>query len=194
MNRSNFVWDEFSWKTTVPFAQVQRSDNRLPESLNDAAIESATTLVPLRYAPEGRDDQPLDNIEIASVVWTVDNLPLLWEALLPAVFSYYQSTFSYYQSTCADLDGLDPDDLPAVRAPEDLLPLLGIQGINVHQVSKDGQPYVGFEFECPWDEEHGLGVLMHGTRVVKLGGAGTAFLLWVAEQDSARDRDSASPH
>jgi hypothetical protein len=186
MDRSNFVWDEFSWKTTVPLARVRRSDNRLPESLNDAAIESATTLVPLRYAPEGRDDQPLDNIEIASVVWTVDNLSLLWEALLPAVFSYYQSI-------CADPDGLDPDDLPAVRAPEDLLPLLGIQGIHVHQVSKNGQPYAGLEFECPWDEEHGLGVLMHGTRVVKIGGADTAFLLWVAEQDSARDRDSASP-
>jgi hypothetical protein len=31
-----------------------------------------------------------------------------------------------------------------------------------------------------------LGVLMHGTRVVKIGGADTAFLLWIAEEDAAK--------
>jgi len=36
-------------------------------------------------------------------------------------------------------------------------------------VEKDGIPYVGFEFGCTWDEEHGLGVLMHGTRTVEIG-------------------------
>jgi hypothetical protein len=50
-------------------------------------------------------------------------------------------------------------------------------------VQKDGIPYAGFEFGCTWDDEHGLGVLMHGTRAVDIGGADTAFLLWIAEQD-----------
>jgi hypothetical protein len=45
-------------------------------------------------------------------------------------------------------------------------------------------PYVGFEFGCTWDDEHGLGVLMHGERVVDVGGAETAFLLWIAERDA----------
>jgi len=31
--------------------------------------------------------------------------------------------------------------------------------------------YAGFEFGCTWDEEYGLGVLMHGTRTVEIGGA-----------------------
>jgi hypothetical protein len=58
--------------------------------------------------------------------------------------------------------------------------------VNVHQVQKDGIPYVGFEFACTWDEEHGLGVLMHGTRTVEIGGADTAFLLWLAEVDAEK--------
>ena len=58
--------------------------------------------------------------------------------------------------------------------------------VNVHPIQHQGLPYAGFEFGCTWDDEHGLGVLMHGTRVVKIGGADTAILLWLAKQD--RDR------
>ena len=64
--------------------------------------------------------------------------------------------------------------------------LIGLSSINVHQVQKDGVPYVGFEFGCTWDEEHGLGVLMHGTRTVEIGGADTAITLWIAEKDAKK--------
>jgi hypothetical protein len=50
-------------------------------------------------------------------------------------------------------------------------------------VQKGGIPYVGFSFRCTWEEEHGLGALMHGTRTVDIGGADTSFLLWVARKD-----------
>jgi hypothetical protein len=152
--------------------------------LEGAASDSTTRAVPLCYAPEGRGDHLLEDSEIASVTWTIDNLPILWGGLRPAVFSYYQSI-------CADPDGLDAEDLPVVGSAEELLPFLGIRSINVHQISRDGRPYVGLEFACPWDEEHGLGILMHGARVVRIGGADTAFLLWMAKQDSERDRGSA---
>jgi hypothetical protein len=62
--------------------------------------------------------------------------------------------------------------------------LIGLHTIYVHQVQKAGLPYVGFEFGCTWDTEHGLGALMHGARVVEIGGAETAFLLWIAERDA----------
>jgi len=63
---------------------------------------------------------------------------------------------------------------------------MALQEINVHQIEKAGVPYVGYQFSCKWDEEHGLGVLMHGDRVVEIGGAETAFTLWIAERDLKR--------
>ena len=42
---------------------------------------------------------------------------------------------------------------------------------------------MGNEFECKWDSEHGVGVLMHDNRMVEIGGADTSFTLWMAEQD-----------
>nr|WP_143393926.1 hypothetical protein [Fimbriiglobus ruber] len=75
--------------------------------------------------------------------------------------------------------------MPPVGGGIDFRPLLGLHTIYVHQVQKSGLPYVGFEFGCSWDIEHGLGVLMNGTRVVQISGADTAFLLWIAEEDAA---------
>lgn len=76
--------------------------------------------------------------------------------------------------------------MPAASSPNDLRALINLHSINVHQVVKNDLPYAGFLFECTWDDEHGLGVLMHGTRVVEIGGADTAILLWIAEADAER--------
>lgn len=45
-------------------------------------------------------------------------------------------------------------------------------------------PYIGYEFGCEWEEEHGLGVLMHGTKVIEVGFAETAHTLWIAGKDA----------
>ena len=78
------------------------------------------------------------------------------------------------------------EDLPTITSVEGLTKVIALEEINVHQISKDEVPYVGYQFSCSWDEEHGLGVLMHDKRLIQVGGSDTAFLLWIAE----RDRDS----
>ena len=78
------------------------------------------------------------------------------------------------------------EDLPTITSVEGLTKVIALEEINVHQISKDEVPYVGYQFSCSWDEEHGLGVLMHDKRLIEVGGSDTAFLLWIAE----RDRDS----
>jgi hypothetical protein len=62
--------------------------------------------------------------------------------------------------------------------------LIGLDSVSVHPLLKEGLPYIGYEFGCTWDDEHGLGVLMHGRRVVEVGDAGTAITLWIAERDA----------
>ncbi|HET7543890.1 MAG TPA: hypothetical protein VFK05_28660 [Polyangiaceae bacterium] len=79
--------------------------------------------------------------------------------------------------------------MPSVQRAEEFHSLLGVHTIYVHQIQHAGLPYVGFAFGCTWDIEHGLGVLMHGSRVVEIGGEDTAFTGWRAEQDA----DSRGP-
>lgn len=70
--------------------------------------------------------------------------------------------------------------MPEVRSVDGLCELIGV---TVHQIVRSSVPYVGFEISCSWDPEHSAGVLMNGTRVVEVGGADTAILLWIAEAD-----------
>lgn len=52
---------------------------------------------------------------------------------------------------------------------------LELQTVHLHNKWRDGLSYVGLIFETGWDGGHGLGVLLHGDRIVQVGGADTAF-------------------
>ncbi|MQY03459.1 DUF6985 domain-containing protein [Actinomadura macrotermitis] len=153
-----FVWDEFYWTT-----RITAPDHPDP--------------VPLVYAPEARGDEPLSEAELHTIGTAVDDLPVLWQALKAPLLTHYEELR-------AEPGGLDPEDLPAAASGDDVLALMELSEVMVHQILHGGHPYVGLVFACPWDDEHGLGVLMNGTRTVQIGGADTAHLLWIAQQDS----------
>ncbi|MBP6699541.1 MAG: hypothetical protein KA175_18115 [Flavobacteriales bacterium] len=73
--------------------------------------------------------------------------------------------------------------MPEVYQTGDFRKLIGLSSIHLMNAQRDGLAYVGYEFGCSWDEEHGLGLMLHGNRVVDLGHADSSFLTWVAEED-----------
>ena len=137
-------------------------------------------LVKIVFAPEGRGKEPLTDSEMSLVRWVIDHEASISTALLKSLLKEYPSLQKEYGYSGAQKSRLMPD----IRSVEGLRDLIGLHAINIHQVQKDGIPYAGFEFGCTWDEEHGLGVLMHGTRTVEIGGADTAMLLWIAKEDA----------
>ena len=59
-----------------------------------------------------------------------------------------------------------------------------VTSVHFHDVAGGALPYLGFMLEDPDDGEHGFGLMMHGTRIVKTGQADTAILEWIAEADA----------
>jgi hypothetical protein len=102
----------------------------------------------------------------------VADLPGTLAALRPALHAYA-------------VRARQPDDLPA---PLGSTPDPRPTGLHLHQVTRDGIPYVGIELVHPWDEERRLGALMHGRRVVGLGEVAVASSRHLAEQDAASPR------
>ena len=47
--------------------------------------------------------------------------------------------------------------------------------MHILNVAKEGVAYLGLEFGCEWDQEHGLGVLPHRDRVLEVCQADTSF-------------------
>ncbi len=169
---NDFQWDGYFWKTTV------RLDAWRGWLLDSAASSDGT--VDVTFAPEGREEAPLREAEVELVRRAVRHEREMQNVLLAALLPRYAALRADYAHEMED-ERL----MPPVRDVDGFRPLIGLDSLNVHQIEKAGRPYVGFEFGCTWDDEHGLGVLMHGTRVVEIGGADTAILLWIARKDAA---------
>ena len=178
-----FTFDEAFWVAEAAFDSWRGFQSRHGAYGALSSPTASDGAVRLVFAPDGgragdgRD--PLTAAERALVDWFLDREPEVSAAVLSAIFAAYPSLRA---------DDGDPggDIMPDLGAPGDLEPLIGLHTVHVHPLRKDGAPYLGFELGCTWDEEHGLGVLMHGAEAVEIGGADTAFLLWIAERNAGR--------
>lgn len=127
--------------------------------------------VRIQITSESGGDDPPTHTELALAQWFVDNEPTVSMAVRDAILSYLR-----------EHRGVAPD----VQTTAGLKACIGLHTVHVHPTEREDLPYLGFELGCTWDEEHGLGVLMHGMRLVSIGGSDIAILLWMAEEDARR--------
>lgn len=177
----NFELEEdFWWQTRANLPSWQGFQSRGGPYASNDSEESCNGDVTIIFAAEGRDIEPLSDEEIETVKWFIENEQSIATSLLAALKSEYpkfKESYGYDEEELAEY-------MPVAENEDDFKKLMGLSSVNIHPLEKDGVPYVGFEFGCSWDPEHGLGILMHGTRVVEIGGADTAILLWIAENDA----------
>lgn len=76
--------------------------------------------------------------------------------------------------------GIEPEYLPVIEQPEDFRRLIKPLFIHINAESKDDCAYIGFEFDCLWDIEHGLGVMTHRSEYVGCNDAEAAWNLDLA--------------
>lgn len=101
------------------------------------------------------------------------------EVMLDTVYEHYSTWQEEYGYAADEKELLMPDIFRSVELKTLLYPeKVFIMDIEVNEV-----PYIGVQFRCKWDEEHGVGLMFYKDRVVKVGGSDTAFMNWIAEED-----------
>jgi hypothetical protein len=80
------------------------------------------------------------------------------------------------------------NDLLDINNAENFKDLLGLSIVHVMPSDKDDFAYLGFEFGCTWDEEHGLGVMTHKDRVITIGQADKSFDIWPTYADNGTEK------
>jgi len=181
------VKDDFWWGTEIRLPSWAGYQSRNGPSGAIDRPEPSDGTVALIFAPEGRGLEPLSEQEVRLVSWFEQHEPMVSDAVKAAIIGWCSP-----QSTDRKARFDFGDDFPVIRTDQDLRESVGLYAVNIHQLDVGGMPYVGYEFGCEWEDEHGLGVLMHGTRVVDVGFADTAILLWIAEADAEKiDRSPA---
>ena len=111
--------------------------------------------------------------QVNGVKYLVDNSDDVRDALLTGLLNELPELKNIYE-----------DLIPEITKIEDFRNCIGLANIHIKSSDKDNFAYIGFELGCDWDEEHGVGVMMHKNRIVAIGQADTAFDDWVTFSDN----------
>lgn len=65
---------------------------------------------------------------------------------------------------------LDDELMPNIKSADELIQMIKPVAIEIYD-NKNDEPHFGIEFNCTWDEEHGVGVQINGTDVISIGSA-----------------------
>lgn len=74
-----------------------------------------------------------------------------------------------------------------VKSTAKLKAMMELDALRMSTVARDGMAYLGLSFKCTWDEEHGAGVLLHGSRVVEVGDSDAARDTFAALDDGGKE-------
>jgi hypothetical protein len=174
-------WDGYSWVGSIKLPSWTGFQCRLGPYASVSAEAPSDGTTQLRIESPNEEAQAPPSLEQAAAFnLLIDHDQAISMAILQALLDSYPSLCESYGYDDAEAAAY----MPPVASPDEFQRLIGLSFVHILTESKDGIAYFGLEFGCTWDEEHGLGVMMHKNRVIELGGADTAFLGWIAEKDA----------
>jgi hypothetical protein len=138
------------------YDNAPRSTGRYELELSDPATPPAGELIACVLALRTHQQQVVSEI-----------VRLLWASLTDT------GRYIPIGDRQAITETLTRQNIPAPRSAEDLLPLLQLYGISVQGHAFEGdEPVIWLHFHAASEEEHGIGVLTDGQRVLGIGYAG----------------------
>ncbi|GMK44218.1 hypothetical protein PghCCS26_13450 [Paenibacillus glycanilyticus] len=126
------------------------------------------------------EDNPKVTLEhVNGYNFTIEKQEYIKEIIMEAIFKEYLILRESYGFDVEEANEI----MPEINTTYDLEQFIELSGVHILNVNYVEIAYIGYEFRCSWDEEHGLGVLTHKDRIVEVGGADTSVLTWKAEVD-----------
>lgn len=131
------------------------------EEPSDRRIKTHTIGVSVDYV------HLLSQAQYESIQYLTKNSEIVRDSLLSSLLRDYPNAKEIYQ-----------DLMPEIRSIEDYKEHTGLSIVHLMNSEKDGFAYYGFELDCSWDDEHGVGVMMYKDRVIAVGLAEESFNHW----------------
>jgi hypothetical protein len=116
--------------------------------------------------------------QINALSFLSENDEIIRDEILNALFNSMPEIKEVYQEYC-----------PEINSISELKNFIGLSNIHVMDSDKDGFAYLGYELGCDWDDEHGIGIMMHKDRVIELGQADTSFNSWITYRDNGTEKE-----
>jgi hypothetical protein len=139
------------------FARYDFKSRRAPVDLGYKKGEVDLLLVSSKGPPTPTPSQE------SAFVRLLDDKEIICNAVIDAIWNYFKDN-------CL-ADFCDPDENAIPESRDDLTKAIRFSRLSVLDDPKNDGTVIGFGFECSWDAEHRLGVLVSGKKVVEVAGS-----------------------
>jgi len=159
-------------------------------SRSSSKPSDGTVLLDVTFLGDAEEMTDPAPAQIAAYEFLKKNQSELADKVLAAIFKAYPKMRKEHNEFLTFDDG-DPIPgavaMPPLKSASQLKKLMGLGTVHILNIAKGGQAYVGFEFGCEWDEEHGFGVMTHKLRMVEVGQGDSSFDEGIAEDDGGKE-------
>ena len=163
------TWHKYEWwegEARLP-AWAGLQSRRGPYGSQDSDLPSdGSVKVVVKLGDRGAQLEPTTE-QCRAMEFQLQHGEEVVQSVLTALLPHYRELKKDWEA--------DDKDMPPVAQSADFRGMIGLNEIHILPHVSDGLAYVGLGFGCDWDEEHGLGMVLHGNRVLEIGQASDAF-------------------
>ena len=184
------LWDDYGWSGVCKLRSWRGFQSRTGDygAADTQKTSAGSVSISIGTRVAAKPSLPTRE-QSAAFQFLIEHDKVLRDLVLTEVFRVYpalQAQYGYDTATGRKI-------MPKIKKPADLKQLIGLATVHILPVQLEGTAYIGFEFGCTWDVEHGLGVMIHRQRVIEVGGAESAFLEWIAQDDVRQQKKFKRP-
>jgi len=102
----------------------------------------------------------------------LENRNAICNLVVQAIFDHYQGNWGHWRGTAEpgkEEEYADDLLIPELQSRDGLKRVIRLDALHVLDFPTNDLALIGFCFECTWDVEHGLGVLVRGGKVLEIG-------------------------
>lgn len=156
-----FIWNGNNWVT-------------------EATLPSFENSFEMVFSPDTPRVEEITEVDKGLFKWIIENEEMVHKSLFTFLLKVYPQIKIDYT------EGIDSEYLnellPEVKDLESIANVIKPHTFYIHAIDSVDAPIFGIEAKVPWDLEHGLGILMHGTTILEYGLADISFMNWIARK------------
>ena len=170
-----------NWTTDYQFDAFQGLQSRRGSYTSKSSSQKSDGTIHLTINDDTSESPDPSPHQINAINYLIKHPEEIKIAMRKGIHSIYEDLKKQY-----GYDENQPETkewFPKVDELKEYDKVYGVGNVFIQLPSKDEHSYVGIECGCTWDEEHGLGFLLHKNRLVGIGSADEAFN-WKAYKDN----------
>src|SRR5262245_1055517 len=154
-------WDGYFWSSTIKLSSWKGFQNRQgPYGRVSSRRPSDGTVRLAVHSPDDSIPAPPLTEQGRAFQYLLDHEKVIHDTILRSMLNERP-----WDEAVEEAEDESLLSLRDATRPSQIREHLGLANVLVHTVAKSRLAYIGFEFGCSWEQEHGCGVMMHRKRI-----------------------------